>query len=154
MLHYRIIIHTRVIKRHMITFDQLRYNTRMHACLEEMTWMGNISLIQRTHEVIITSLLRQNDVATSFWRSNDAVIIASHVRCVNGILSTVNIFRWIKTSRYIRINNIYQRWHTSQTVASPLIFKYSIHWLTRFVCGVWNLLGYTSCENICCCSYA
>ena len=34
---------------------------------------------QRTHDAIITSLLRQNDVATSFWRNND-VIIASRVR--------------------------------------------------------------------------
>ena len=33
---------------------------------------------QRTHDVIITSLLSQNDVATSFWR-NDNVIITSCV---------------------------------------------------------------------------
>ena len=31
---------------------------------------------QRTHDVMITSLLGQNDVATSYWRNND-VIIAS-----------------------------------------------------------------------------
>ena len=31
------------------------------------------------HDIIITSLLRQNDVATSFWRNND-VIITSSVR--------------------------------------------------------------------------
>ena len=34
---------------------------------------------QRTYGVIITSLLRQNDVATSFWRKSD-VIITSYVR--------------------------------------------------------------------------
>ena len=34
---------------------------------------------QRTHDAIITVLLRQNDVATSFWRNND-IIIASCVR--------------------------------------------------------------------------
>ena len=34
---------------------------------------------QRTHDAIITPLLRQNDVATSFWRNND-VIVASRVR--------------------------------------------------------------------------
>ena len=34
---------------------------------------------QRTHNAIITSLLRQNDVVTSFWRNNE-VIIASCVR--------------------------------------------------------------------------
>ena len=31
---------------------------------------------RRTHVVIITSLLRQNDVATSFWFSNDVIIAA------------------------------------------------------------------------------
>ena len=40
-------------------------------------------LSQRTHDVIITSLLRQNDVATSFWRNND-VVITSCVRWVLG----------------------------------------------------------------------
>ena len=34
---------------------------------------------QRTHDAIITSLWRRNDVATSFWRHND-VIIASCAR--------------------------------------------------------------------------
>ena len=29
---------------------------------------------QRTHDVMITSLLCQNDVATSFWRNNDVII--------------------------------------------------------------------------------
>ena len=36
---------------------------------------------QRAHGVIMTSLLRQNDVATSFWR-NDDVISVSCVRWV------------------------------------------------------------------------
>ena len=31
---------------------------------------------QRTHDVIITSLLRQNDVTTSFWRNNDVIIMS------------------------------------------------------------------------------
>ena len=35
---------------------------------------------RRTHDAIITSLLRQIDVATLFWRNNDA-FIASCVRC-------------------------------------------------------------------------
>ena len=34
---------------------------------------------QRTYDVIITSLLRQNHVATSFWRKSD-VIVTSYVR--------------------------------------------------------------------------
>ena len=37
---------------------------------------------QRTYDAIITSSLRQNDVATSFWR-NDDVIITSRAHCVN-----------------------------------------------------------------------
>ena len=36
-------------------------------------------ITQRTHNTIITSLLHQNNIATSFWRNND-VIIASCVR--------------------------------------------------------------------------
>ena len=38
-------------------------------------------LTHRIHDAIIASLLRQNDVATSFWRNND-VIVASRVRWV------------------------------------------------------------------------
>ena len=44
---------------------------------DSFTWKSS----HQTHGVIITSLLRQNDVATSFWRNND-VIIASRVRWV------------------------------------------------------------------------
>ena len=35
-------------------------------------------ICRRTHDAIITSLLRQNDIVTSFWR-NDDFIIASFV---------------------------------------------------------------------------
>ena len=41
----------------------------------QQTWVKT----QRTYDAIITSLLRQNDVAASFWRNND-VIIAARVR--------------------------------------------------------------------------
>ena len=37
------------------------------------------SIAQATHGVMITSFLRQNDVATSFWRDN-AAIFTSYVR--------------------------------------------------------------------------
>ena len=43
---------------------------------------GNLydtNVTQRTHGVMITSLLRQHDVSTSLWRNND-VIITSRVR--------------------------------------------------------------------------
>ena len=36
--------------------------------------LQNLFTSQRTHDVIITSLLRQNDVATSFWRNNDVLV--------------------------------------------------------------------------------
>ena len=36
---------------------------------------------KRTHDVILTSLLGQNDVATSFWRNNDIIITS----CVNWV---------------------------------------------------------------------
>ena len=35
---------------------------------------------QRTHDVIITSLLRQNDVAMSFWRNDDVIITSCACR--------------------------------------------------------------------------
>ena len=38
----------------------------------------DLSYTQRTRDAIIASLLRQNDVATSFWRNNDVII----ARCV------------------------------------------------------------------------
>ena len=40
-----------------------------------------VPISQRTHDTMITLLLRQNDVATPFWRNND-VIITSHARWV------------------------------------------------------------------------
>ena len=46
---------------------------------------------QRTHDVIITSFLRQNDIATSLWCSND-VITASRVRWVTHCFSN-SLFR-------------------------------------------------------------
>ena len=74
-------------------------------------WLGQLlecvrpSTAQRTHDAVITSLLRQNDVATSFWRYN-FVIIASCVRwvvmrsmtgelplCSAGRIITVQVFR-------------------------------------------------------------
>ena len=45
-----------------------------------MTHMCVSKLTQWTHGVLIMSLLRQNDVVMSFWRNNDAAIIASCVR--------------------------------------------------------------------------
>ena len=39
---------------------------------------------QRTHDAIMTSLLRQNNVATSFWRNNDVVIAScAHSKIVD-----------------------------------------------------------------------
>ena len=49
-------------------------------CSSEQVIIGYSNVTtQRTHDVIITSLLRQNDVARSFWRNGD-VIITSCVR--------------------------------------------------------------------------
>ena len=39
------------------------------------TWQRMAS--QRTHDVIITSLLRQNDAAASLWHNNDAIFTSS-----------------------------------------------------------------------------
>ena len=50
--------------------------------------------IQRTHDVMITSLLRQNDVAVSFWRYNDVFITL----CVHWELLTLSLqHKWVTT---------------------------------------------------------
>ena len=53
----------------------------------ELRWATEQNHVQRTRGVIITSLLRQNDVATSIWRNND-VIIASYVRWASTVHPT------------------------------------------------------------------
>ena len=61
--------------------DDLRRH-RAHYDVAVMTWRRHDVekyWPQRTHDAIITSLLRHNDVALSFWRNND-VAIASCVR--------------------------------------------------------------------------
>ena len=47
----------------------------------------------RAHGETITALLRKNEVATSFWRDND-VIIMSYVHCVCG--NTATNFNYIR----------------------------------------------------------
>ena len=49
-----------------------------------LPWHG---LAQRAHDVIITSLLRQNDVTTSFWRKNDVTITS----CVRWVRAQIRI---------------------------------------------------------------
>ena len=39
-----------------------------------LLWHRKHNSTQRALDAMITSLLRQNDVATSFWRNNDAFI--------------------------------------------------------------------------------
>ena len=55
-------------------------------------------LSQWTHNVAITSLLRQNDVATSFWRNND-VIILRHVSADVGYGKSVDSLQWRHNGR-------------------------------------------------------
>ena len=57
------------------------------------------SQTQRTHDTIITSLLRQNDVAASFWRNNDVMIASREYICLS-----INIFIiHIRVSIYIYV---------------------------------------------------
>ena len=60
-------------------------------CLPQGTMYSSGIHTQWTYDVIITSLLRQKDVATSFWRNND-VIIAS---CVCWVWATVCSFLFL-----------------------------------------------------------
>ena len=45
------------------------------------------TVLQRTHDATITSLLRKNDAITSFWRNND-VVVPSRVRWSEYITQT------------------------------------------------------------------
>ena len=49
------------------------------------SYTSDYQSIQRTYDVIITSLLRQNDVVTSFWRDSDVIITS----CVGWELETM-----------------------------------------------------------------
>ena len=79
--HYQ--IRSLLFPRHIYPWNVLRgyFNKRIWMRMLwrlSLHWV-NITASQRTRDAIMTSLLRQNDVATSFWRNND-VIIVSRVR--------------------------------------------------------------------------
>ena len=59
---------------------------RMHGHLHTHWSPNSCTAPQRTHGVIITSLSRQNDVATSFWRYNDVNVTS----CVPSGSQSVN----------------------------------------------------------------
>ena len=74
---------------------------------------------QWTHDAMITTLLRQNDVATSFWRNND-VIIASHVRW--GAMAVI----WKKNTAGVLLEraNWYETFYNG-------LWKYNAEWVTQ-----------------------
>ena len=45
----------------------------VHVCDVQDVYGDIMFLSQRTHDVMITSLVRQNDVATSFRRNDDVI---------------------------------------------------------------------------------
>ena len=63
-------------------FDIIRNTWNSHYrnnYIDVLKWLQNSSCTchtQRTHDVIITPLLRQNDVATSFRRNNGVIIMS------------------------------------------------------------------------------
>ena len=65
---------------------------------------------QRSHDVIITLLLRQNDVAASFWRNIDVVITP----CV----------RWVCTCLYTAVSFLWNAWwqHGVETISTLQVF--------------------------------
>ena len=96
-----------------------RTHENMSPCTNSRVWGDT----QRAHDVIITSLLRQNDVATSFWRNND-VIITFSVRwvyprccskrscCIHHDSVTFLRHTYLVRYRYIAVNfltNIHKR---------------------------------------------
>ena len=72
---------------------------------------------QRTHDAIITPLLRQNDVTTSFWCNNN-VIIASCVRWADANLNRTHLANGWSPVWYQAVTG------TSRTLLSPALARW------------------------------
>ena len=94
---------------------------------------------QRAHDAITTSLLRQNDVATSFWRHND-VIITSCVRWDTDLLHVCISFvpyefedlltaRDKKNRQHFQILFFIVFWMTFHWNVFPIVQLTSQYWL-------------------------
>ena len=64
---------------------------------------SSTNLNQRTHEVIITLLFRQNDVATSFWHNDD--VISPCVWCELTLVNQMTLFKMAVESKRVRGTN-------------------------------------------------
>ena len=87
----------------------------IQCCVQSRAILDRVMCRQRTHGTMITSLLRQNDVATSFWRNND-VMIAPHAH-------------WKGTSSWI--TSYWLRWpfgpsNGCQPACYPVIIEYDL----------------------------
>ena len=75
---------------------------------------------QRTHGVIITSLSRQSDIATSFWRYNDIIIVA----CVRHLpmkpVSFIKSFRNFPLSKAVPLSCPVQIFETNEQLRNEL----------------------------------
>ena len=74
---------------------------------------SSIQSSQWTRDVIIASLLRQNDVATSFWRNNDVIITS----CIRGD------WRLPSFSRNHWLNEVFSNWSSHHVARLTLM-----HW--------------------------
>ena len=77
---------------------------------------------QRTHDVILTSLLRQNDVVASFWRNNDVIITS----CVG------SVYTWPELGHHCTCRCLSTEEHKA-------INRHSAEWRVRFfTCNLLN----------------
>ena len=88
-----------------------RVNSYVHICsISHRIYAHSFGLLclvmvtQRTHDVIITSLLHQNDVATSFWRNNDVIIMPRvHLGCLHTYSTPCEIWTWFGMDFFVVI---------------------------------------------------
>ena len=93
-----------------------------------LTLPASVHGVQRARNTIITSSLRQNDVATSFWRNND-FIIASCVRWVH-----IETAIWTSLPGHIRCPHNYH-WMRFISVWVGLVM-----WRWRCIVCWWDIL--------------
>ena len=129
--------------------------------MSNVEWSTCIPM-QRTRDAITTSSLRQNDVATSFWRNNDVVIAScAYVHCrkwavlnMEGPMYTVGwIYCSVCLSMYNHVQNIYSciiYWNIYLSIYKQLLNPrkqiYGLHWRNKYfrIIGVF-ICSYPPC---------
>ena len=89
------------------------------------------SAFQRAHDAMITSLLRQNDVATSFCRNNDVIIVS----CARWVVLWSNRYRCRLLALHTATSATLS-WYLSFLDISMLTTSWTVgHWVMIMITG-------------------